>query len=722
MNLSITVKESIKTALAMTIAYGIALAQDWNSPLWAGFAVAFVSLSTSGQSFNKSAMRMLGTIISVTMVLIFIAMFPQSRWPFMLVLSLYVGFCTYMMGGTKYQYFWFVCGYVGIIIGLEAGPNPVRAFDLAILRAQETGLGIFVYSVITALLWRSNSADSFKAVSVKLQKTQHQLYRCYFNLMSGKDDSSDIKDLVTQAIQQLTQFKVLLLAAETDSYQIAESKQQWQRYQSQVVALGLLLERWHDSFLAVEAKALQTVIPNLSTFDEGLERRFIEMRALLEGNTPVYLSQAIELQLDEDALKKHSQFQKAALLTAHTSLCEVEQLTLALYNNLVEIKGFGEAVVMAKEDELTPSKESFSLDIDRLGSYVQAMVGLWIPYLIFIYAEGIPGGIGLVIYCGVIGMPFAAYATMRVSALIIPIIGSVLFVGTLYSFVMPQLTSFVGLGIMLFVVTFIICYLLASPKQGINRTVALSLLVTMLSVDNEQTYNVLKVYNTGLEFAMLIVILFIASYLPFSHKPEQAFSRLLSRFFRSSDYLMSSHFSHHEPALSFWQRKRKDFFLQDLKTLPNKIAMWSQMVNVEAAGTSKEQLQAIVSHIQLISLRLQVLLDARASPQAPELMAKLLSEGSGWRTGLQNTFQRLSQYPVIENQLEWQAQLTDLMASLEVYVASALDNVDQVNVSRKDKENFYRLLGAYRSVSDATIDYSSTAGLINWEQWNEARF
>ena len=46
--LSIRTKESIKTALAMTIAYGIALSMEWDKPMWAGFAVAFVSLSTVG--------------------------------------------------------------------------------------------------------------------------------------------------------------------------------------------------------------------------------------------------------------------------------------------------------------------------------------------------------------------------------------------------------------------------------------------------------------------------------------------------------------------------------------------------------------------------------------------------------------------------------------------------------------------------------------------------
>ncbi|RLA13780.1 MAG: hypothetical protein DRQ52_05580, partial [Gammaproteobacteria bacterium] len=55
--LSSKTKESIKTALAMTIAYGVGLQMGWDRPYWAGFAVAFISLATVGQSFNKGALR-----------------------------------------------------------------------------------------------------------------------------------------------------------------------------------------------------------------------------------------------------------------------------------------------------------------------------------------------------------------------------------------------------------------------------------------------------------------------------------------------------------------------------------------------------------------------------------------------------------------------------------------------------------------------------------------
>lgn len=46
-------KEAIKTALAMVIAYGIALSLDWDRPYWAGFAVAFISLSTVGPTPSR---------------------------------------------------------------------------------------------------------------------------------------------------------------------------------------------------------------------------------------------------------------------------------------------------------------------------------------------------------------------------------------------------------------------------------------------------------------------------------------------------------------------------------------------------------------------------------------------------------------------------------------------------------------------------------------------
>ena len=91
--ISTRTKEAIKTGLAMTIAYGIALQMDWDRPYWAAFAVAFISLPTAGQSLHKGILRMLGTLVAGVAALTLIALFPQERWWFMIFLSMYIAFC-----------------------------------------------------------------------------------------------------------------------------------------------------------------------------------------------------------------------------------------------------------------------------------------------------------------------------------------------------------------------------------------------------------------------------------------------------------------------------------------------------------------------------------------------------------------------------------------------------------------------------------------------------
>ena len=723
MTLSIRTKESIKTALAMTIAYGIALSQDWDTPMWAGFAIIFISQPSSGASFNKSAMRILGTLVAGAASLILIALFPQDRWLFIFALSIYVGFCTYMMGIAKHQYFWYVCGYVSFIVALEGGPNSAHAFDIAILRVQENGLGIIVYSVVAALLWRNSSVDKFNAIVVQLHSTQHQLYRSYFSLMNGQGKPAKAKKLMAQEVKQQTQFKVLLLAAETDSYEIGGIQRQWRLYQSQICELNTIMERWYDSFVTIPELKLQRLILNLTEFDNELEQRFVQIKYLLEGNSPAHTPQAIELKLNETKLSQLSHFQKAALLTIQTNLRELEQISHALFNSIADIKGFSQEDVPGAISQPQSLTTNFAFDLDSIANAAQVMATVWFAFLIYIYVEGLPGGIGLVIMAGVIAMRSTMTPNLRISSMIMPFMYGVLLSGVLYTFIMPQLTSFIGLGIMIFLTAYFICYLYAKPQQALSRTAGLVVFVILTDINNEQSYNILSVYNTALMLAEVFGLLLITSYIPFSPRPEQAFTRLLSRFFHSSEYLMSTLATEQQRPLSFWERRRKDFYLQDLKTLPNKIESRSKFVNTEVLlGTSKEHIDAITTNLQMINIRILALLEARTSPQAQILIDELLTDSQIWRISLQDAFQHLSKKPVIENQASFYTQLTDITEHLESRIKTIFDNIEDKHLSRMDKENFYRLLGAYHGVSQALLEYSANANLIDWAEWSEVRF
>src|SRR6516165_4343016 len=138
--LSDRVKPAIKTALATVLAYGVALSMDWENAHWAAFAVAFCTLSTVGESLNKGLLRLSGTLLGSLAAVTLIALFPQDRWHFLIGVSIYTGFCAYMMPGTSRWYFWLVAGFSAPLIALAGigSSHPLNDFQTAVIRTGET--------------------------------------------------------------------------------------------------------------------------------------------------------------------------------------------------------------------------------------------------------------------------------------------------------------------------------------------------------------------------------------------------------------------------------------------------------------------------------------------------------------------------------------------------------------------------------------------------------
>jgi uncharacterized membrane protein YccC len=720
MILTTRTKESIKTALAMSIAYGIALSMDWENPYWAGFAVAFISLATVGQSFNKGAMRMLGTFIAVVVALTLIGLFAQDRWPFMIFLSAYVGFCTYMMGGARVQYFWFVCGFVCVIICLDAGPDPVNAFNTAILRAQETGLGILAYSLVSVFLWPHHSGKDFDIIVSKLAATQQQLFQHSLDLMRGHADTAALKELKLNEIQEQTRFSQLLDAAESDTYEVRELRRQWRRYQQQSNELTETMERWRESFVDLQALDLQQLLPNLTVFTAELDERLVQINRVLASQAPDRQPVTMELELNETEVQRLSHFHRAALETMRARLQQMQRLTQSQFDSVCDIKGFADAIEIV--DTVSPAHNIFVFDPDRMLSVVRIMIIMWLAWLILIYVDSIPGGSGFVITASVLGMIIVTTPQLSVTQLVIPIAGSVFFASVIYIFVMPQLSNFLSLGPLIFAVTFIICYLFATPQQGISRALGLAMFVMIASISNEQTYSFISVAITSLMFPLVFLVILITSYIPVSLRPDQAFLRLLRRYFRNGEYLFSSDVDSKKPS-TFIDRWRRAYYARDLVTLPQKLGSWASHINIKVLpGTSAEQVQSIVTSLQVIDNRAQALHEMHNCPQA-EILIRAVGEGiEAWRNALARVFQNLSEDPVAGKSDVYRNKLKEIMDRMEQCIEDTLNQVDEKQLTEQESENFYALLGAYRAVSEAVIDYAYSTEDIDWVRWQEARF
>jgi len=712
-------REPFKTALAIVISYGIALAMDWGNPYWAAFAVAFVSLSTAGQSFNKAAMRMFGTLVGIVAALSLIALFPQQRWLFILAVSVYVGVCTYLMTGPKKQYFWNVSGFVCVLLCMSAGPDPVNAFDTAVLRAQETGLGILVYSLVTSLLWPVSSRKDFFAVAGQLASGQRQF--CQTGLKPGQDsDPGQAQALKGQLLQAQTKFQKLLDAAESDTQEVWEMRRYWRLYQEQTSKLTSVIGSSVQSLAELEASKTPHLATRLDSFLAELDNRFAGIGSMISGQAPGRQPEEIDMALDAAGLRALSQFQRAAVVVFHDRLKQLDQLTRTLFETTRNANGFGEA-------EAVPARTALPTlqwpDPDRMLAVIRVMLTLWLAFLAWIYVDSIPGGTSMVTMACVYGMIMASIPMVTLRTVFKPLMAGVVFGSLMYMLVLPHLSGFLSLGTLLFVTTFSLCYFLSDPKQALAKTFALAMFVSIASIDNQQVYSFMVVATNVLMFPVLFSMLAVTAYFPVNLRQEKSFLRLLNRYFRSSGGLLSDMHRDARHAETRFERMRKVFHVREVSSIPTKLAGWAKFLDIKVLpGTDVKHVKALLPRLQDLAGRTKELVEVRRSMSNQRLLNALSDEAMDWRRNLQQAFERLGSAPAEIGQEDYRTRLDELTRRLEARIREILDRSTGEQISREDGKDFYRLLGAYRGVSESLVGYTAAASAIDWGPWHEERF
>lgn len=717
MNLTFRTKEAIKTALAVTIAYGVVLSLGWEKPAWAGFAVAFVSLNTIGQSFIKAAMRMLGTLLGVAAALFLLGLQPQERWLFMTALSLYIGFCVYMMSLQKAQYFWQVSGFVCLIISTSAGPDPVHAFHLAVLRSQETGVGILVYSVVALLLWPASSQSKFHVATQTLDQSRQQVLDCILKFITEKDQG-DYPALKAQLMQAQTHFGQMLEAAVSDTYAVREVRNLWRQYQTCSSQLTEKMAQLREGLAAIEHLDLSSLFENIDQFADELKLRVAGSRCMLDGQPAEQPPTDIVLQAGYDRIKALSPLEVAALASVQVRLCELERLTQQLFELAGAISGFGP---VPEPSGATSRKSPFMVDRDGLmGSFKVVMV-LWISFLLVIYVDGWPGGFGIFSLIGSLAMAMTTMPQIAVSRLVKPVTISMCFAAAVYFFIMPKLVGFEGLAALIFTVTFAICYLFADPRQALGKIAGLALFYTITSVANHQQYSFMSVVITAMMFYLALIILAFAVHIPFSLRSEKVFLRLLARFFRSSHFLLTTFRLDGRRRRSWLTRWLFNYHLHELQTLPYKISSWVPFIDFKALpGSSAEQIQALQTGMLALSYRLQEVFEEVQGSYSPVLVEAMSPIFLEWQQLIEHELKELAKTPDRAN-AQFLTAVEDIVKRLEEHIRNHMGGESQ-QINPEEGVNFYRLLGAFRGTSDALAACIGHAKAVDWRPWHESRF
>ncbi|PML99756.1 fusaric acid resistance protein [Vibrio kanaloae] len=159
---STSTKEAIKAALSIVIAICLALWFQWEKPYWAAIAVAVMALNESfAHSINKGHNRLMGTLLGTGYAFFLIAMFSQDRFLFLTFFTLFLGVCIFMSSDEKYGYIFSMGFAVCSIISCMGGFDSQVTFYFAVLRIQETLLGVITFSIIYRLVWPVNTEQNF---------------------------------------------------------------------------------------------------------------------------------------------------------------------------------------------------------------------------------------------------------------------------------------------------------------------------------------------------------------------------------------------------------------------------------------------------------------------------------------------------------------------------------------------------------------------------------
>lgn len=716
--LSTNAKEAIKIALAITIAYYIALRYSWMSPTWSAISVAMISLPTSGQSLHKGALRMGGTLLAFVAGLFFLGLFPQDRWLFFISISPYLAFVSYKMTGKDGQYFWFVAAFVSMMI-TTAGTSSEHVFEFAAFRTLETMIGIVIWTLVSVFIWPRSNRFALEKISQLLLAQQQTFLQNYQNCIVSFDSNDKLISERSQNDKYLSQLEQTITSAASESFAVREVRHHWERLHKLNLAMMESMECLKMGCGDLQAIDVENVFLQLKPLFAEFKLRFEQAQSILNGQASTHLCATIPLTLNDKGYQNLDQFQRASVQMAKYELDKLDKLSRAMLACVREIAGvevLEPSTLTLNDDPIRGPLGLPALDPDRVRASIMVVASMWAGALIWIYLNP-PGHVSWYQFVPNIVLIAAQNPQFKLNILQ-PFAFAYLVALVVYVLIMPQLSIFWELGLVIFLFTFAAAYFFS----GIGRTALYLSMFNMFGIENQQSYDFAAQANSFLFTMLALLLVFVLTYITRSPRQEKAFLSMMSRYFRSCEFLISR-LADNVPAESVLERMKLAYYRQELQSLPAKLAAWgSQIDQKKFPNTSFQQIEDMVQNLQTLSYRVEALGKVRSAPQDDILINALSVDMHEWRIVIQRGLRKCSVLSQTEDPEDLRARLSVRLNKLNARFEEVLNTIGNRKISEEESRNFYQLLGNFQGLSLAIIAYVNTAESIDWVQWREERF
>ena len=248
-----------------------------------------------------------------------------------------------------------------------------------------------------------------------------------------------------------------------------------------------------------------------------------------------------------------------------------------------------------KTDKPAPANQMpglFFPDRDLLVAALRVAMVYYLAFIAIVYIPAFPTGLMFLAPLAAFLMALASMPQLPVKALYGPIFMGLALASMVYMLVMPELAGFYALGLLLFVVGFIIAYRYYAPEETLTRLAVLAIFASLTGISNDQSYTFATISNNVLTFALLLLFLHIATLVPETARPEDNFIGLLARFRAAAGQLAQA-----ESQKGWIDSWRRAYHRHEIATIPSKLEAWHPHLSPVVIETADEQIKTVLQSV-----------------------------------------------------------------------------------------------------------------------------
>ena len=695
-------KFAIKAAASLVLVYLIGFAQGWSNITTAATTVMLIAaVGSLENAVMNGLLRVLGSIIGAVIGMALIALFPQERFLYLLVLSLAVTFVLHLTRTYKGDMTIFMLTGMTMMMMFQNGDTD-NVFLYGVDKAFMTLFGIAVYTLVGILIWPISGK---KAEFEHAQQLAQALQKRYEAHLEDEPTQNRLHNEALQA-QELLQKSIPQIPGTMETN---FSPAQWRSLLRDFKALDTLLSLLPASDeLSEFPKPVSHYLKGYKSVRSQIETLFDAIVKGWQEKKHIEIPQKAALSVDFEAAGELTYLQRATLGSLALETKKMHALLSRIAEKLNALHRPEPTHFV--DDERVKAYAFDLLDPEHLKASIITFLIFWTAVACWILFNP-PGGFMVVVLATGLSV-ITAFSPIKPSLLIIVFTLSFLFAAAAYVGVLPHLDHGAELALFLFFYGFIGFYFL--PAQ---LSIFFLLGLVTMNIAN-QMYYAFDIFLLILTmFYAFLSLLLLFYYLPFSTKPERLFLILQKRFFKQTRQLARYHVTLMKGKVRFWQKMAARYNIRYLMNTVVKMKLWAAQIDTAYFDDiEKEALLSYVRNCERFATLL--LIQARTidvQKENPLLQAYLLERHNA---ALVEALEHFADDPAANT-------VSNIDTVAERFEKELSDFFEKEKLRHYDSEaaiSFYETVSLYRHIWHTFFGLETKMAQLNLTSLKESRF